>query len=206
MCFERRAFWDDAEKLLRDDSHRHVEGNSASCQVCLFTYGGDDAAEIPGHHQRLDEGEVTHAEQEAARVRQDPVHIAPQWQPRQPEPQYPLRLTRLGSDRWAAPGWAVRGRQQSLIRIPLRSLAFAEHREAFRLQTLSWFFTQIRERFNRRESPSPRVHTGTGCHPDGQRELKHRRARAHQHNRLHKINQPRLIWQSASLLEENTGL
>lgn len=103
----------------------------------VFTYGGDDAAEIPGHHQRLNKGEVTHAEQEAARVRQDPVHIAPHWHPRQPEPQDPLRLTTLSPDGGAAPGRAVRGRQQSLISVPLQSLALAEHREAFRLQTLS---------------------------------------------------------------------
>lgn len=31
----------------------------------LFTYSGDDAAEVAGHHERLNEGEVTHIKQEA---------------------------------------------------------------------------------------------------------------------------------------------
>lgn len=41
----------------------------------LLTYGRDDAAEVSGHHEGLDEGEVTHVEQEASRVTEHPSDI-----------------------------------------------------------------------------------------------------------------------------------
>ncbi len=133
--------------------------------VVNITYGGDDTAEIAGHHQRLDEGEVTHAEQKAARVRQNPVHIAPHGESRQAERQErssdaSLRLTTLCPD-----GGAVRGREQSLIRVLLRSLTAAERGEALRFQTLSRLLTKVRERFDGCEAPFLRHPTGTRCHP-----------------------------------------
>lgn len=153
------------------------QGDTGS-KVRYITYCGNDAAEISGHHQWLNKGEITHAEQEASWVRQDPVHIASHRHPRQSEPHErgsstaTLRLTTLCPGRRAAPGRAVRTGQQSLIR--LRNLALVERRKALRFQTLSWFLAQagVRERFDGCEPPSPRFPAGTGCHPDGQRKIR----------------------------------
>lgn len=52
------------EKWVAEINWRHqeegIEGQKKGGGVnTLFTYSGDDAAEVAGHHERLDEREVT---------------------------------------------------------------------------------------------------------------------------------------------------
>jgi len=86
------------------DEHDHQEAPDVEAadeearlgapQAVALLDGGDDAAEVAGHHERLDERQVAHAEQEAAGVLDENVEVLPAGQtyPSQPGGEDPRLL------------------------------------------------------------------------------------------------------------------
>lgn len=69
---------DDHQQAADVEAADQQAGLGAAQAVALLN-GGDDAAQVARDHQGLDEGQVAHAEQEAARVAQDDLHIPSSW-------------------------------------------------------------------------------------------------------------------------------